>query len=64
MTPKQKALTIIVEYHVLNLDTGVSLDAKKCALIAVNNIIEVLHGFAYTPTLDYWKEVKEELEKL
>ena len=37
--------------------------AKTYALIAVNEIISVLNGFAYTPTQYFWQEVKQEIEK-
>lgn len=48
--------------------------AKKCSLIAVDKIIEAipkytpLNGFGSAlfdnPDIEYWKEVKQEIEKL
>jgi hypothetical protein len=40
--------------------------AKQCALIAVDEVIEALHEHHWQNRLiiDYWQEVKNELEKL
>jgi hypothetical protein len=35
--------------------------AKQCALIAVD---EILLGYMGNPKVKYWKEVKQEIEKL
>jgi hypothetical protein len=42
------------------------LAAKHCALIAVDEVIEALHEHHWQNrlTIDYWEEVKHELEKL
>jgi hypothetical protein len=75
MTPKEKAKELISD---MGFSTGVLMDAetgefkpmyrnqyaKECALIEVNNIIKVLSGFCWSPTQDYWEEVKQEIEKL
>jgi len=42
-------------------------DAKQCALIAVDEIIELLNGFPNNINchiIPYWNEVKTEIEKL
>jgi hypothetical protein len=36
-------------------------DAKQCALIAVDEILSILFQHH---EIDYWKEVKQEIEKL
>ncbi len=70
MTPKEKAEELIENYrnayptytaNRLNLH-----QAKRCALIAVYEVIEALHEHHWQNRLiiDYWKEVKQELEKL
>jgi hypothetical protein len=35
--------------------------AKHCALIAVDELLLLI---TYQPTIDYWNEVKQEIEKL
>jgi hypothetical protein len=41
---------------------GAKKNAKQCALIAVNEILEVLNQL--TLEYEYWQEVKTEIEKL
>jgi len=67
MTPKEKAVELYNRYEQLGRDftRGVSMKqfAKECALIAVDemiNVIKDLDNWAYT----YWIEVKKEIEKL
>jgi len=63
MTPKEKAEEIVSKYRgtfFRNMSDG---DAKRCALIAVNEILKSgrdVHEFADS----YWQEVKQEIEKL
>jgi hypothetical protein len=68
MTPKEKAEELVEDYrnayptytsNRLNLH-----QAKRCALIAVNEILKNDTIFLYVHHLDFWKEVKHELEKL
>ena len=67
MTPKEKAQELVDKfqkklfYHVTD-DMLDILEAKGCALIAVNEILDMLIGS--TATIDYWKEVKQEIENL
>lgn len=72
MTAQQKALDLFNDYYSylkanLIYDEEARQDAKVCALIAVDKIIEshykVLSGVK--PSFyDYWIEVKLEIEKL
>jgi hypothetical protein len=74
MTPKEKALQLVEKYlcvdETYNVDLfcdecGISNDAAKyCALIAVDEILKNDTIFLYVHHLDFWKEVKHELEKL
>jgi hypothetical protein len=74
MTPKEKAIEILDKFmeHTVEWDnvTEYAFDseyhAKKCALIAVDEILEALHEHHWQNRLiiDFWKEVKHELEKL
>lgn len=72
MTPKEKAKEIFEEIVDTFSDlrdgynsTEIYYSAKKCALIAVDEILQIFqdtNGCDYR--LDYWKEVKQEIEKL
>jgi hypothetical protein len=80
MTPKEKAEDLIDKYQIVkseifvendswaggyNYSIGISKEnAKQCALIAVDEIINVLIGRAYQVELQYWQEVKTKIEKL
>jgi thymidylate synthase len=64
MTPKEKAQELIDKmYH---YQWREKQRAKECALIAVDEVIEALHEHHWQNRLiiDYWKEVKQEIEKL
>jgi len=62
MTPKEKA----IELYEKMLRVEYPLAAKHCALIAVDEVIEALHEHHWQNRLiiDFWNEVKHELEKL
>ena len=59
MTPKQKAAYLIVKYmsKVVNMQV-----AKECALVAVDEILNS-NIIYWTDDDNYWKEVKQEIEK-
>jgi hypothetical protein len=73
MSAKEKAKELVDKYldldnyNNLNLDLfcdecGMSTDAaKQCALIAVDTVLFMASHYA---TIDYWNEVKQEIEKL
>lgn len=71
MTPKEKAEDLLNAYWIylranLMYDDEAKEDAKQCALVAVD---EVLHSLSYKMSsnieeLDYYNEVKKEIEKL
>jgi hypothetical protein len=62
--PEEKAKELMLKYYDLIPMNTISF-AKECALIAVDEVIE---GFGYISvwlsTLEYWQEVKQEIEKL
>ena len=63
MKPKEKATELVEKmaiYHWTNVCDYEG--AKQCALIEVDEILDMLIGS--TATIDYWKEVKEEIIKL
>ena len=68
MTPKEKAQELFDKYfNIIDNShpmTDISVSAKECALIAVDEILKNDTIFLYVHHLDFWKEVKHELEKL
>jgi hypothetical protein len=69
MKPKEKALELYNRYEQLGRDftRGVSMKefAKQCALIAVDEILNVIIGsYDYELENKYWQEVKQEIENL
>ena len=65
MTPKEKAQKLFDKFIQTN---GNSFFAKECALIAVDEILLYLKNSDDVMTsikaVDYWQEVKKEIEKL
>jgi hypothetical protein len=66
MTPKEKSIELVNKY--LQIYDGRVIEAKKCALIAVIEILDAIdwdyyEGSAQTEH-NYWKAVKQEIEKL
>jgi hypothetical protein len=67
MTPKKKANELVDKYLLSGvIDDYVLLSgAKKCALIAVDEIINTVIGNDWSsPILPFWEEVKQEIENL
>ena len=80
MTPKEKALELVQKYFKANHQPYGFKDAKKCATIAVDEIIlsrkddsqfdDTLWAggsdmYTMHPMyLNYWQDVKQEIEKL
>lgn len=65
MTPKEKAKQLVDRMHLIN---SIKI-AKKCALIAVDEIINELvklsNGeFTFIIEVEYWQEVKQEIGNL
>ena len=66
MTPKEKANELVEKYISL-MDYYFRQDAKQFAIVAVNEIINAVdwHEFETPNTeLDYWQQVKQEIENL
>ena len=80
MTPKEKAEELIRKYYTWGINkegqTLSWLEAKECALIAVDEILNIEHPqiIIYTEIIknsirdyfqdEYWEEVKKEIQKL
>jgi hypothetical protein len=69
MTPKEKADYLLHKMYVVDAYDDyddVSMEyryAKRCALIAVNEIIDLVKHID-VDSYDYWEQVKQEIEKL
>jgi hypothetical protein len=71
MTPKEKAEELFNKYYsylkanLMNDEEAIE-DAKQCALIAVDELIESTLRFSVQENnnKDYWKKVKQEIKKL
>jgi hypothetical protein len=66
MTPKEKAEELVDKMLYCYQGHIDEYTAKQCALIAIDEVIEALHEHHWQNRLiiDYWKEVKQEIEKL
>jgi hypothetical protein len=68
MTPKEKAEELFGKHYIVcqeyTEEIQCSIQAKQCALIAVDEILKNDTIFLYVHHLDFWKEVKQEIEKL
>lgn len=73
--PKEKAKELFNKYcyaiRTEEIDSGYFTNviyAKQCALIAVDEIMDsspmYYTGFEHESNLDYWQEVKQEIERL
>ena len=58
MTAKEKAMEIAMKFD----KKGETDNAKQCALICVDEILETYIDL--DPKLNYWKEVKKEISRL
>jgi len=71
MTEKEKAQELFDKYYIVcqefTEEIQCSIQAKQCALIAVDELIEQCWDYReidLEKSCDYWKEVKKEIEKL
>ena len=75
MIPKEKAKELIDKYsdyvamadrYGYTLESDLIVLSKKCALIAVDEILDIIDNMnEYDHRLDYyWEQVKQEIEKL
>jgi hypothetical protein len=65
MAPKEKAIQLVELYWKSEHQPFNYEHSKRCALIAVDEILNTLFGTIYGYSLiEYWNEVKQEIEKL
>lgn len=67
MTPKEKAKELFDKYYIIcqefTEEIQCSIQAKQCALIAVEQIQNLCWGNNQVG-INHWNEVKQEIEKL
>jgi hypothetical protein len=65
MTPKEKAIELVDKYkfYLGNEQENIK-EAKDCALIAVDEILNIKSVDKDYDLSNYWLEVKQEIEKL
>ena len=66
MIPQEKAKELVIKYRKrlpFYNDKGATNNAKQCALIAVDEILNLCWN-GNLKAKEYWKEVKQEIEKL
>jgi hypothetical protein len=70
MTPKDKAEKLVDTYRIILMDEDTdcgnevlcTLIAKKCALIAVDEVIQAMDNVMFpNPFKQYWNKVKQEI---
>jgi hypothetical protein len=66
MTPKEKAIDLVEQFASVLMHDELYDDSIKCAGLFVDELIEALHENAWQNRLiiNFWKEVKHELQKL
>jgi predicted nucleotide-binding protein (sugar kinase/HSP70/actin superfamily) len=68
MTPKEKAQELFDKYYIIcqefTQEIQCSIQAKQCALIAVDEILKITWIDKFLTVEDYWKQVKHEIEIL
>jgi hypothetical protein len=75
MTPKEKAKELTLKFMKIDSDSEQFVEfkmkffyAQRCALIAVDEILEVIefnkYDDKYWEEEDYWQEVKQEIQAL
>jgi hypothetical protein len=62
MTPKEKAEELIYKFNTID---AFLIDAKQCALIVVDEVLNTIYSIPFGNALDneleYWEEVKKEI---
>jgi len=71
ISPKEKAKELVEDFTFTCRECNSEENAKQCALIAVNKLLEQLnhlptegYGMQYIGIIEHWEEVKQEIEKL
>jgi hypothetical protein len=62
MSPKEKAIELVEK--MFSLSTNNAFPAKQCALIAVDEIFKTFNKYTISKQIEYWEQVKIEINKL
>jgi len=63
MEPKTKAAQIVFSFYPITVNNDYNKQkemARQCALVTINEIIAVIHG----EEIEFWQDVKQEIQKL
>jgi hypothetical protein len=60
--PKEKAVDLLLKYSILK--DGHNHLVKQCALIAVDEVLNNIELINNIHQINYWQQVKQEIEKL
>ena len=69
MTPKEKAKQLINKFtfasiYFVDKEQGAIINAKFCAKLAVDEILNQIDNWGIISVKGYWQRVKQEIEKL
>jgi dihydropteroate synthase len=69
MTPKEKAKELVDKYSFVEIQHYTSMfEVKECALIAVDEILDVdyfdMSEEHFENIMEYWEQVKNEIQKI
>ena len=64
MTPKEKAEQLVEKMYNSALYVASKYAAKQCAIIAVDEIIKIEKHHIHDLWVEYWQQVKTEIENL
>jgi hypothetical protein len=64
MTPKEKAIELIEAMAFSCIECDYEAKAKQCALILVDEILKITSESYDIDHINWWKEVKQEIENL
>jgi hypothetical protein len=64
MTPKEKAEKLVQQYIYRTTGYVNINDAKQCALIAVDEVLQYSKAHGFIELTEYYEQVKKEIEKL
>jgi hypothetical protein len=64
MTPKEKAKQLIEAMAFSCRECDYEAKAKQCALIAVDEILDTIKWCIGDSQVEYWQDVKKEIEAL
>jgi hypothetical protein len=64
MTPREKAIELVDKYYWTFGDGYLGEQHIQCALIAIDEVLQYSKAHGFIGLTEYYKEVKQEIEKL